>query len=253
VTDDTTAPASITEFFTMVSAGLTSDPHMISATVVALSRLFFEFHAALDPSMVKDLLDTIVVFLRSNTREVTKSTFGFIKVALVALPPDQFSPYLAEVVPVLLEWSTDHKNHFNLKARHILERLIRKFSYDTVASFAQEKESKVLANIRKRQLKAKRQTAAMRANAADGDAPSDTEEPKQTFKSAFEEVLYGEEVSGEEDSDGGARPAQQQASRKRGKQQHHLKVDEDNLGDLLDRGQLGNVSGWCFAGCSERD
>jgi ribosomal RNA-processing protein 12 len=38
------ATASIEEYMTMVAAGLTdTNPHMLSATVVAISRLVFEF------------------------------------------------------------------------------------------------------------------------------------------------------------------------------------------------------------------
>jgi ribosomal RNA-processing protein 12 len=44
--DASTAEASIEEYFTVVAAGLAgSSPHMISATITALSRLLFEFNS----------------------------------------------------------------------------------------------------------------------------------------------------------------------------------------------------------------
>ena len=44
---DTAGTASTTEYLTMVAAGLAGNsPHMISATITALSRLLFEYHGA---------------------------------------------------------------------------------------------------------------------------------------------------------------------------------------------------------------
>ena len=41
------APASVQEYFTMMAAGLAgATPHMISATITAMSRLIFEFRGA---------------------------------------------------------------------------------------------------------------------------------------------------------------------------------------------------------------
>lgn len=44
VTDCDSAPASLEEYVTMIAGGLAgATPHMISATVTALSRIVFEF------------------------------------------------------------------------------------------------------------------------------------------------------------------------------------------------------------------
>ncbi|EEH42364.2 uncharacterized protein PADG_07184 [Paracoccidioides brasiliensis Pb18] len=122
------APATIEEFFTMVSAGLAgSSPHMVAASVTALSRLLFEFHNKLAPSMLSDLVETIDLFLTSNNREIVRSVLGFVKVAVVALPEDMLRPRLSSLVPNLLVWSKEHKGRLKSKVKGILERLIRRF------------------------------------------------------------------------------------------------------------------------------
>lgn len=45
------AKASLEEYLTMIAAGLAgATPHMISATVTAISRLVFEFRGTMDQS-----------------------------------------------------------------------------------------------------------------------------------------------------------------------------------------------------------
>ena len=66
--------------FTMVLGGLVgATPHMISAAVMALARLLYEFAPVLT-GLVPDLLPAVLMLLRTKAREVIKSVLGFIKV-----------------------------------------------------------------------------------------------------------------------------------------------------------------------------
>ena len=155
----------------MVAASLTSTPHMISATITALSRLIFDFHTDLAPETTSNLIGTINVFLDSNDREIVKSAIGFVKVAIVTLPAAQITPHLPDLIPSLLTWSSDHKNHFKLKIRHIFERLIRKFGLEAIAAEVGEDNQKFVNNIRKRQQRQKRKKG--RGGETDGKAVGD--------------------------------------------------------------------------------
>lgn len=105
------------------------------------------------------------MFLQSKNREIVKSALGFVKVAIVALPHDAITPHLQALVPALLGWVHDHKNHFKQKTVHIFERMIRKFGYDDIYRFAGEgDEKKVLVGIRRKKERAKKKKAA-----GDGD------------------------------------------------------------------------------------
>lgn len=113
--------------------------------------------------MHTEILATLLVFLSSANREIVKSILGFVKLAIHALPVDLMRPHLEDLVPALLGWSHDHKNHFKAKVRHIFERMSRRFSWDEIYSCVRDEEAfKVLTNIKKRKERAKRQKASRR-------------------------------------------------------------------------------------------
>ncbi len=122
--------------------------------------------------MIDSLVSTIVVFVASKNREIVKSALGFIKVAVVSLPAGTIRPHLPNLVPALLGWVHDHKNHFKTKTIHIFERMIRKFGYDDVyAQGGEGDRKKVLENIKKKKDRAKRQKANRAAGSDDEDEP----------------------------------------------------------------------------------
>lgn len=242
----------------MVAAGLTSTPHMISACITALSRLLFDFHTDLDRTMTDDLLSTITVFLKSKTREIVKSSLGFVKVCIAILPHSTIEAYLPQLVPNLLGWGTEHKNHFNLKVRHIFERLIRKFGFDTIAALVPEDDMKLVQNIRKKQLRAKRQKGPYQPGEEDAQPENDEEmaKPRAAAKSAYDEAVYGSESEmGDDDSEddqlsGRTAPThkgkQQQQHHKGGKKQRghaYLTESGEMPMDLLDQDALDKVTG----------
>lgn len=110
--------------------------------------------------MHTEILTTLLVFLSSANREIVKSTLGYIKLAIHTMPVELLRPHLSQLVPALLNWSHDHKNHFKLKVRHIFERMIRRFGWEDVYACAAEEDArKVLSNIKKRKEQAKRKKA----------------------------------------------------------------------------------------------
>ncbi|KAK0485757.1 armadillo-type protein [Armillaria novae-zelandiae] len=221
-------PANIEEFMMMVSGGLAgATPHMISATVTALSRLVFEFKDPISIQMHTEIFTTLLVFLTSANREIVKSILGFVKLAIHSLPVEIIRPHLKVLVPGLLGWSHDHKNHFKAKVRHIFERMLRRFSWEEVHTCAGEEEAaKVIINIKKRKERAKRKKA--------NKEESDNETPvKATTGDAFEDVLYGSE-SELEDSDDEREPTQTTNKRNQRKfEGSRLRMDNDEPMDLL--------------------
>ncbi|KAF8160842.1 NUC173-domain-containing protein [Crassisporium funariophilum] len=227
------AVASVEEFMTMVAGGLAgASPHMISATVTAISRLVFEFKDSISPNMHNEILSTLLVFLSSANREIVKSILGFVKLAIHTLPIDLIRPHLKDLVPALLNWSHDHKNHFKVKVRHIFERMLRRFSFDEIYSRAGEEEAaKVLVNIKKRKERAKRKKAS---RADDEENNEEEAAPAHAVAGdAFEDVLYGSE-SELDDSDDEAPAATTSGSNKKNiPQDVRLRLDDDEPMDLL--------------------
>jgi ribosomal RNA-processing protein 12 len=174
-----------------------------------------------------ELLATTIVFLASNNREIVKSALGFVKLSVITLPASIVRPHFPQLVPGLLGWSHDHKNHFKVKVQHIFERMGRRFGWDSVMQFAGDENEdgrKVLENIKKRKGRAKKQKATVAAarDKEDENALSeacttsqsvpkgillifrvsvaqDDAVPKANTGNAFEDVLYGSDSDAEED------------------------------------------------------
>lgn len=124
--------------------------------------------------MQTEILTTLFVFLSSSNREIVKSTLGYIKLVIHTLPADLVRPHLNHLVPALLAWSHDHKNHFKAKVRHIFERMIRRFGWnDVYQSAGEEQAAKVLVNIKKRKERAKRRKAREEEDGNDNDDDDD--------------------------------------------------------------------------------
>ncbi|KAM6501995.1 Armadillo-type fold [Amanita muscaria] len=227
--EDGSVTASVEEFVTMIAGGLAgASPHMISATITALSRLVFEFKDSLSQTIHNELLSTMLVFLSSANREIVKSVLGFIKLVVHTLPMEFLRPHLKDLVPGLLNRSHDHKNHFKVRVRHIFERLMRRFRWEEIYEFAGDSEAaKVLVNIKKRKDRAKRKKALEREGGEEEVTPV-----KPVAGDAFEDVLYGSESEADDsDEDGSNVPAT--IPKKNNGVGSRIRLDDDEPMDLL--------------------
>ncbi|KAJ1965545.1 pre-rRNA processing protein [Dipsacomyces acuminosporus] len=199
--------ANIEEYFKMISAGLAAQtPHMISATIASLSRVLFEFHEELETSFIVEILSTVLMFVVHNNREIAKASLGFVKVISVILQKDVLLAHLGEIVKSILKWSHEYKNDMRLKCRHILDRLARRLGLDAVAKVTPEEHMKLIANMRKKEQRAKRTKESNAGQKVDdneteaGLVVDSTASGKKSFGNAYEDAIYGSE-SELEDSD----------------------------------------------------
>jgi ribosomal RNA-processing protein 12 len=223
--------ASLTEYFTMVSAGLAGGAqHMISATITAISCLVFEFKDVIDPELLSEITTTVELFLTSNSKEIVRSTIGFVKIAAVSLPDEIVIPNLRNLLEHLLRWSHEHTGHFKSKVKHIVERLIRRFGFDVIEQNFPEEDKKLLTNIRKTKARAKRRAAE-----------DDAEEGKAQARvkgNSYEDVLYDSEDEEDEEDE------EEENHRGKGKKkssQYILESGNEPL-DLLDRQAISHIS-----------
>eukprot|EP00004_Rigifila_ramosa_P014823 TRINITY_DN3402_c0_g1_i4.p1 TRINITY_DN3402_c0_g1~~TRINITY_DN3402_c0_g1_i4.p1 ORF type:complete len:700 (-),score=227.89 TRINITY_DN3402_c0_g1_i4:10-2109(-) len=136
------------KFLEFIAAGLTGNtPHMIASTVLALSRVYYQFSEYLSADFCDTLCATVFVLFSQPNREIVKAALGFVKVALVCLDPNHILPHLPNLVPGLLRWSSDSKNHFRLKVRVIFERMIRKIGSENIYPVVGEEHKKFFVNI----------------------------------------------------------------------------------------------------------
>jgi ribosomal RNA-processing protein 12 len=99
--------------------------------------------------VIDDLISTMEVFLTSKSREIARSAIGFMKVAFMSLPKEMMERRVEKLIPNLMIWSHETKGHFRVKVKGLLERMIRKFGYDTIIKYTPEDDHKLLVNIRK--------------------------------------------------------------------------------------------------------
>ncbi|KAH8708577.1 ribosomal RNA-processing protein 12 [Phaeosphaeriaceae sp. PMI808] len=238
--DAPTVDASLEEYFTMVSAGLAATtPHMISASITAVTRILYQFHSKISNETINGLLEVMDIFLQNPNREIVQSVLGFVKVEVISLPESLVRPRLKLLLSNLMVWSHEHKAHFKAKVKHIVERMVRKFGVDEVERACPAEDRKLIANIRKtrEQHKKKKQQAE-----DDGEEPS--QKSKGKFESEYDQAVYGSES---EDCEGDSedefirnQSKQRQGNAKGGKT--YIVEDEDEPLDLLSKNALGNIS-----------
>ncbi|GAB7366694.1 hypothetical protein MBLNU230_g0652t1 [Neophaeotheca triangularis] len=255
--DAPSVEANLEEYFTMVSAGLAGgSPHMVSASITALTRLLYEFRSRLQESTVTDLVQTLDLFLTSNNREIVRSVLGFVKVCIISLPENIIKPRLETLVPNLVVWSHEHKAQFKAKVKHIFERMIRRFGVELIQRYTPETDQKLITNIRKTRERRKKKRDAgdegdENENENEGNNTEPAERHKGRFESEYDEAVYGSEDS-DEGSDAGSdisddevlgRAARkgQNSRQKQGGQQYIVEDDDEPL-DLLDKRALAHVS-----------
>ena len=250
------APATIEEFFTMVSAGLAgSSPHMVAASVTALSRLFFDFHTQIQPTVRSDLVQTVELFLTSNNREIVRSVLGFVKVAVVVLPDEDLRARLSSLGPNLMVWSKEHKGRLRSKVKGILDRLIRRFGAAPIEELVGEADRKLVVNIRKLRERRKKKKNAEQDGEDDeeNDEPAGQEEKSgRSYSNAFDKAVYDSDLDSDDDAseidvdEEGVTHALKGRKGKRSNKQSEQYIremsPEDNPLDLLAPDALANIS-----------
>lgn len=254
--DEEELTVGLNEIFKMSLAGLAGKTaHMISASIHSLSRLIFEFRPSeykqVDSNLLETIIQSVLLYAQaSKNREVIKASIGFLKVIVVVMPQlltqeqdsmyeDEKFDYVSAIVQTAVKWSSEHKSHFRVPCRYLIERLVRKAGYDAVAKSFPQEQHKLLTNVRKRGERAERKKEAK----AEGKKSS-----------SFEALVNDEESDNQKDQseDGDELPQMLQelvadvSARKGGKKFESLRIrestkDDTEPVDFLDRKTVGRV------------
>lgn len=127
--------------------------------------------AELSEEYQNEIVTTIFPLLKAKNREIVKSVLGFAKLTIHSLSPEVLTTNLQSLMEGLLVCLNEHKNHFKVKIRHILERLVRKYSIEEIEGYFDDGDGakKMITNIRKRKERATRKKRAGINVADDGD------------------------------------------------------------------------------------
>ncbi|XP_069044944.1 RRP12-like protein [Lepisosteus oculatus] len=199
------------QYLGMVYAGLTGSVTMIACTVLALTRLVFEFKDHMDVSVMEQLLQNVCLLLSSRTREVVKAALGFIKVILFIMDPKVLAGHVTVMMEGIGNIKDDVRRHFRNKLKNIFTKFIRKFGFELVKSMVPEEHQKVLGNIRKTEARNKRRKLLQQADKAGSESEEETPKVKGD---SIEEILADSES---EDEDTKPERGGKKALRKKGR------------------------------------
>uniref|UniRef100_A0A672G7J4 Uncharacterized protein n=1 Tax=Salarias fasciatus TaxID=181472 RepID=A0A672G7J4_SALFA len=193
------------QYLLLVYAGLMGSVTMITCTVLALTRLVFEYRGSME-----QLLSNVCLLLSSRTREIVKAALGFIKVILFIMDAKTLASHATVLMEGIGNMNNDVRRHFRVKLKNVLTKLVRKFGFELVKSMLPAEHHKVLANIRKAEARNKRRRQA-------SEEQDDSESEEETSKKKSESI---EEILAESDSDLSEDEGKPRAAQKKsGKQQ----------------------------------
>jgi ribosomal RNA-processing protein 12 len=139
----------ISNLIQVVTAALGAEtPHMRSAAVMALSRIVFECTRENEglPPLLPSPLQTVLVLIDEQSREVIKSVIGFIRICVVAIPPEQLEHLLPDLIGSLLKYH-ESKGRFRSKIKIILKRLVKMFGYEALMPHVPESETRLINHM----------------------------------------------------------------------------------------------------------
>uniref|UniRef100_A0A8C9VZ40 Ribosomal RNA processing 12 homolog n=1 Tax=Scleropages formosus TaxID=113540 RepID=A0A8C9VZ40_SCLFO len=169
-----TAKEAIEQYLGQMYAGFAGSVTMISCTVLALTRLVFEFKDVMEVSVMGDLLHNVCLLLTARTREIVKAALGFIKVIIFVMDVKILSTHVNIMMEGIGSLKDDMRRHFRTKLKNIFTKFIRKFGYELVKSMLPEEHHKVLANIRKVEARSKRRKLLQKTEeSSDDDIPKE--------------------------------------------------------------------------------
>ncbi|XP_028916752.1 RRP12-like protein [Ornithorhynchus anatinus] len=183
-------------YLLLVYAGLTGSVTMVSCSILALTRLLFEFRGLMGAEMVEQLLRNVCLLLTSRTRDVVRSALGFVQVVLLVMDVALLAKHLQLMMEAIGNLTDDMRRHFRMKLRNLFTKFIRKFGFELVKGLLPEDYHRVLVNIRKAEARSKKQRALRQAAAEEEE-----EEPVQLRGEGIEEILADSEEEEEEEEE----------------------------------------------------
>ena len=149
------------DYIGTLSAGLAGEPSLVNCSLLAITRVFFEFRDVMPDELTEILLGNVCKLMTCASREVVGSALSFLRVFVQVNPVVKTGrkDILEKVVRAVMQMSEDCQRHFRLKTRYLLQRLVRKFGYDIIVAMVPKNDEimqKRLKNIRKAQARKER-------------------------------------------------------------------------------------------------
>uniref|UniRef100_A0A8C5ATW7 Ribosomal RNA processing 12 homolog n=1 Tax=Gadus morhua TaxID=8049 RepID=A0A8C5ATW7_GADMO len=212
------------QYLALVYAGLMGSVTMITCTVLALTRLVFEYKDSIATTTMEELLHNVCLLLSSSTREIVKAALGFIKVLLFVMDPKTLASHVSVIMDGIGNLKDDMRRHFRTKLKNVFTKLTRKFGFELVKSMLPVEHHKVLINIRKSEARTKRRKEA-EEEPEDSDSEADAPKPQSQN---IEDILADSDSEMSDDEGGKGGKGQKKAGKQTQKGRAWLKEGEED-------------------------
>lgn len=122
-------------FFKNMTSGLGgSSDAMISATINVLSTMVHDYGDFIE-TIIPDLINAVFLLIDYNSRDVILSVIQFVKMALGLLDAEFLKQYMPAVLHGMLQQSGQKgAGVIRTRVKYLLEKMLKKFGYDYIAS-----------------------------------------------------------------------------------------------------------------------
>lgn len=135
-----------------VMAGLAGNPGLINCTLLAITRIYFQFRDIFPEDLADLVLDNVLLLLSSPSREVAGAALSFVKVFITTCPVIKSARHVPSIVKSLCAMPESCKRAFRTKSKYLMERLVRKFSWEFISTLVPKSDTmthKRLRNLKK--------------------------------------------------------------------------------------------------------
>ena len=223
--------AMLEEFITTISAGLAGSEHMQSCTVLSLGKLVHEFKFSLSDEFVGKLLEAVYPFSESNSKQLVKYCLYFVNVIVSVMSIGFVMEHIKTLVARMFKWNKNANNHFLLKVKVIIEKMLRKVGLESLSEVFPNSHKNLLRNVRKSADKRKRLRDSKRERRAEESIEDSlTVTSRGHIPAIFDELMQSDE---EKDEDKTSRKTKSEKSK--GKQiKSKMWIQEEGTGDPID-------------------
>ena len=141
----------VKDFLKQIFAGLAGNPTVVHCTLLAITRIYYEFKDVFPEEVIEMLVNNVCLLLTSHSKEVVGSSISFLRVFVTTDSVLKIAKYVENIVGSLIKMPESCQRHFRLKSRYLLDRLTRKFGFDFISAMIPKDDvvmQKRMKNIR---------------------------------------------------------------------------------------------------------
>ena len=141
----------VKDFLKQIFAGLAGNPTVVHCTLLAITRIYYEFKDVFPEEVIEMLVSNVCLLLTSHSKEVVGSSISFLRVFVTTDSVLKIAKYVENIVGSLIKMPESCQRHFRLKSRYLLDRLTRKFGFDFISAMIPKDDvvmQKRMKNIR---------------------------------------------------------------------------------------------------------